>query len=73
MPPPWYSVKDAMAEPDPTYTPTIDGNYQILQAPPRFEGGQRAYYEQRRRAIITELRALDKLLGRKQTIPRKER
>lgn len=31
------------------------------------------YAAQRRRAIITELRALDKLLGRRQTIPRKER
>lgn len=60
---------------NPTSTnPTIEGYYQMVQAPPHIsDAGQRAYYEQRRRAIITELRALDTLLGRTQTIPRKER
>ena len=89
MPPPWYNVEDAMDEPDDkhipswhamadirpdsTTTPTIPGHYQILQAPPRIEGGQRDYYEQRRRAIIQELRALDRLLGMPQTIPERNR
>jgi hypothetical protein len=35
--------------------------------------GQRQYYEEKRRAVITELRALDRLLGRPQTVPERER
>ena len=58
---------------DATFDPTVEGYYQMLQVPLHIPGGQRAYYEQRRRAIITELRALDTLLGRTQTIPRQER
>ena len=68
LPPPWCK----MSEPESEYTPTIEGRYQMLQVPPHIPGGQRAYYEQRRRVLITELRALDTLLGRRQTIPRKE-
>lgn len=62
-----------MTEPDPTYTPTIPGHYQILQAPPELTPEQRRYHEQQRRAHITALRAEDEILGRPQTIPRKER
>ena len=63
-----------MSEPIPEYTPTIEGHYQMLQPPPyATPSGQRDYFEQRRRAVITELRALDTLLGRTQTIPRQER
>lgn len=31
------------------------------------------YFEERRRSLITELRAVDKALGRPQTIPERER
>ena len=58
----------------PTSTIGNQDHYQMLQAPPHVTpSGQRDYFEQRRRAVITELRALDTLLGRTQTIPRKER
>lgn len=68
-----------MSEPDSGYmahaefVATVPTTYGFSEAPPDIPDGQRAYYEQRRRAIITELRALDTLLGRTQTIPRKER
>ena len=86
MPPPWYNVKDDMTEPKPNYEPielepgvvkkgytaTIDGRYRFgTDVDVTKTINVRRYYEQKRRAIITELRALDTLLGRKQTIPRK--
>ena len=51
---------------DVTWSSGVDIRSQAIQA-------VKEYHEQRRRALITELRALDKLLGRRQTIPRKER
>ena len=62
-----------MSEPDPTYTPTIEGARLWYEDKPDIPDYLRAWAEQRRRAVITELRALDTLLGRTQTIPRKER
>jgi hypothetical protein len=41
--------------------------------PPRLTPEQVQYYEEVRRAYITKLRALDRLLGRPQTIPERER
>ena len=66
------SICDHNATTDGKQTSTIgdDSHYQMLQPPPHATpSGQRDYFEQRRRAIITELRALDTMLGRTQTIP----
>ena len=62
-----------MSEPIPEYTTTIDGTRFWYEDKPDIPDYLRAWAEQRRRAVITELRALDTLLGRTQTIPRKER
>ena len=60
---------------DHEYTPTIGGSYTFdtYKPPESLADLYKCYLQQRRRAIITELRALDTLLGRTQSLPRKER
>ncbi|GAG42431.1 unnamed protein product [marine sediment metagenome] len=53
------------------YKATIEGPYDFTVGA-SLQDMYILYLEQRRRALITELRALDRLLGRRQTIPRKE-
>ena len=57
-----------MSEPGPSYllpTQTID--------PEALPYGMRAFYERERRRTIAKLRDLDRILGRRQTIPERVR
>ena len=63
---------DSAGQPVEDYHVTVEGPYGFT-AGASLQDMYTLYLEQRRRAIITELRALDRLLGRRQTIPRKER
>ncbi len=52
---------------------TVEGLYDFIQNAEPLTTAERKYHEQVRRALITWLRAEDERLGRRQTIPRKER
>jgi hypothetical protein len=55
-----------MTEPDPTYTATLSGAV-VKPEPPRLPAWARAYLMERRRALLTELRAIEAELGIKRT------
>ncbi len=62
-----------MSEPEPEYIATIDDLYVFVEQLPELPLWLKDFGEQQRRAHITAIRAWDKVLGRRQTIPRKER
>jgi hypothetical protein len=51
-----------MTEPDPAYTATLPGAV-VKPEPPRLPAWARAYLMERRRALLTELRAIEAELG----------
>ena len=61
MPPPWYNVKDAMTEPEPTYTATIDGRYEFVE-------GKESAIEHAERKLIDALKAIWRLQGKRRKI-----
>ena len=72
------SICDNSDTTDGTCTPSVKGGYEFdiaryVNVPGDLTSAERRYHEQIRRAFITALRAEDELLGRTQTIPRKER
>lgn len=65
-----------MSEPTPVYDPTPDEltvAAVLVMAADVPAGAWLAYLSRRREALIMELRALDRLLGRPQTIPERTR
>jgi hypothetical protein len=57
----------SMSEPGPAYPMTQTSN------PEKLTVGMRAFYERERRRTIAKLRDLDRILGRRQTIPERVR
>lgn len=64
-----------MSEPVPEYTtePPAPPVAVVVVAPPGLTEELRAYLSLRRDALIQELRALDRVLGRPQTVPTRQR
>ena len=52
-----------MNKPDPTYAATIPGAPLPIPEPPTLPAWAQAYFMQRRRALLTELREINVMLG----------